>query len=391
MPKLSLWNFQKKNNYKSIDNYVRQQYVAGGTSAYIHKYIGPKDTGGEAGGSFPDWADPALRQEGDLSQPNYAAKEGGSKETDIQDLLYMENRDRKYDQDVYELRCHYSIQDNDFDLRQFGLFLTSDNLFITVHYNDMVERLGRPIVAGDVIELPHLRQEQLDQDKPLMNKYYVVEDANRAAEGYGFTWYNHIWRMRVGPVQNQQEFADILSKEAENFYGEGIGQTIEEILSTYSKDIEIIEAVDDEAERQVSKRKFVHEHLYVFPKLDKDGKPVLRNSDDDGRICLLYGDGTPPNGAVLVGSGTSYPRNPKEGDYFLRTDYRPNVLFVYIGGAWRREEVDWRSRWSAANDVLRRFINQSGSMEYQNTGEQITHKQYLSKVLSPDIKKPSKD
>lgn len=389
MPRLSLWNAQKKNNYKSIDNYVRQQFNVGGTAMFLHKYLGPKD-GGDAGGSFPDNSDPALRVKGDLSQPNYLAEKGGSTETDIQDLLYLENRDRKYDEDVYELRCHYSVQDNDFDLRQFGLFLTSDNLYITVHYNDMIDRIGRAIMPGDVIELPHLRQEQLDDTKPNINKYYVVEDANRAAEGYGFTWYHHMWRLKVGPVQNQQEFSDILSREAKNFYGEGIGKSLEEIMSTYPDDIKIIDAVDAEADRQVHRRKFVHEHLYIMPKLDGNGNPIPRN-ECEGTICLAYGDGKPPNGAVLVGSGTSYPRDPEEGDYFLRTDYRPNVLFVRRGGAWRREEVDWRSRWSAANDYLKRFINQTGSMEYQQSGEQIAHRQYLSRVLSPDIKGTDKN
>lgn len=384
MPRLSLWNIQKRNNYKSIDNYVKQQYTIGGTAAYIHKYIGPKDNG-DGGGEFPDLSDPALRNEGDKTQPNYA-EQGGTNETTIQDLLYLENRDRKYEDDIYELRCHYNIQDNDFDLSQFGLFLTSDNLFLTVHYNDMVERLGRPIIAGDVIELPHLRQEQLDQSVPNINKYYVVEDANRASEGYGFEWYHHIWRMRVGPVQNQQEFADILGKDAKNFYGESINQTLEDIVSTKPKDLEIMEAIDEEADRQVSRRKFVHEHLYILPVKDDQGN-IRARQEVDGTICLLFGDGKPPNGAIAVGSGTSFPVDPEEGDFFLRTDYRPNVLFVRRKGAWRREEVDWRTHWSAANDVLRRFINKTGTMEYQDTGQQIAHRQYLSKVLSPDIKK----
>ena len=71
----------------------------------------------------------------------------------------MENRDRKYDPDVFELRGVYNVSDNDFDLTQFGLFLTNDTLFISFHINDMVERMGRRLMPGDVIELPHLRDE----------------------------------------------------------------------------------------------------------------------------------------------------------------------------------------------------------------------------------------
>ena len=75
----------------------------------------------------------------------------------IQDLLFLENRDRKYDSDVYDLRGSYSLSDQDFDLTQFGLFQTSDVIYITFHLNDMVEKLGRKIMPGDVFELQHLR------------------------------------------------------------------------------------------------------------------------------------------------------------------------------------------------------------------------------------------
>ena len=76
--------------------------------------------------------------------------------TNIQDLLFLENRDRKYEKDIYRLRGHYNVQNLDFDLSQFGLFLSNDTIFITVHYNDMIDILGRKMMVGDVIELPHL-------------------------------------------------------------------------------------------------------------------------------------------------------------------------------------------------------------------------------------------
>lgn len=385
MPRFSLWRNQRGLNYKYIDGIVKQAYTMGGTAVYVHKYLGPKDQG-VVGPEFPGWEGPGTKEKEDALQPSKSTVSNEpTNELDIQDLLFLENRDRKYDPHVYELRCHYNITDTDFDLSQFGLMLTSDNIFITFHYNDMIERLGREIVAGDVLELPHLRQEQLDKSKPNINKYYVVADASRFAEGYDPGWYHHIWRIRATMMANQQEYSDILQKEAENAYGEGIGQTLEEIISTMPKDLEIMEAIDEAADAQVSKRKFIHEHLYILPELDANGNPLPFN-EACGTICLAYGDGIPPNGATLVGQGTSFPQNPQEGDYFLRTDYKPNVLFRRISGSWRRQEVDWRSKWSAANDVLRRFINASGSMKYQNTNIEIPMKQYLSRVLKPDFK-----
>ena len=60
-------------------------------------------------------------------------------------------------QSVYQLRGIYNVQDIDFDLTQFGLFLANDTLFINFHMNDMIDTLGRKLMSGDVLELPHLK------------------------------------------------------------------------------------------------------------------------------------------------------------------------------------------------------------------------------------------
>jgi len=43
----------------------------------------------------------------------------------------------------------YNVQNLDFDLSQFGLFLNNDIIFITVHYNDMIEQFGRKLIISD--------------------------------------------------------------------------------------------------------------------------------------------------------------------------------------------------------------------------------------------------
>ena len=42
----------------------------------------------------------------------------------------------------------YNVQDADFNLSQFGMFLQNDTLFLTVHLNDIVERIGRKPMSG---------------------------------------------------------------------------------------------------------------------------------------------------------------------------------------------------------------------------------------------------
>ena len=116
MPRLSLYREQKQNDYRFLDRSISEQMTVGGTDLYVHKYAGPLDQG----------------PSNDFTQPQYSQMDP----TNIQDLLFLENRDRKYEKDIYRLRGHYNVQNLDFDLSQFGLFLSNDTIFINVHYTN---------------------------------------------------------------------------------------------------------------------------------------------------------------------------------------------------------------------------------------------------------------
>ena len=136
MPRLSLYRPEKGNDYKFIDRSASEMFQVGGTDVYLHKYLGPAN---------PSDANATA------DQPQYDAV----KETNIQDLLFLENRDRKYDPSIYRLRGVYNVQDLDFNLSQFGLFLDNDTIYMTMHINDFIRSVGRKPLSGDVVELPH--------------------------------------------------------------------------------------------------------------------------------------------------------------------------------------------------------------------------------------------
>jgi hypothetical protein len=173
MPRLSLYRPEKGNDYKFIDKNIWEMFQVGGTDVFIHRYLGPGSTGNTASPTQPVY---------NTSDP-----------TQIQDLLFLENRDRKYDPDIYVMRGVYSLQDLDFNLSQFGLFLQNDTVFITFHINDTIEKLGRKLISGDVIELPHLKDDHALNDLQFaLKRFYVIEEVNRAAEGFSVTWYTSI-------------------------------------------------------------------------------------------------------------------------------------------------------------------------------------------------------
>ena len=170
MPKLSLWNPTKTNDFNFIDRVVGEHLHAGGTGVHLHKYLG-------------------TQAQADTKDPTRPASNGDNTEVFIQDLLFLENRDRRYDKNIYELRGQYNIGDNDgFDLTQFGMFLANDTLFMNFHIESMVEAVGRKLMAGDVLELPHLRDDLLLGSDEAINRFYVVTDASRPAEGFDPRW-----------------------------------------------------------------------------------------------------------------------------------------------------------------------------------------------------------
>jgi len=398
---------QKGNDFKFIDKNIWEMFQVGGTDVLIHKYLGP--------GSSTTAGTP--------SQPNYASDDP----LQIQDLLFLENRDRKYDPDIYQLRGVYSIQDIDFNLSQFGLFLQNDTVFITFHINDTVEKLGRKIIAGDVIELPHLKDEYALNDLQFaLKRFYVIEEVNRAAEGFSVTWYPHLYRAKCKPLVDSQEFKQILDglADPEGLSGD-TNTTLRDIMSTYEKEMQITQAVLDQAEADAPKSGFDTTKFYTVladattgqamiastdsevldasiqtratdengvPLSDSDGNPIyvgitastlFESADYKDYQGYITQDGVPPNGAALS-AGIAFPNSPTVGQFCLRTDYLPNRLFRFNGTRWVKMEDNIRMTMSNNDQRLTQktsFINNDKTDVID--GHTIVEKQSLSKALRP--------
>ena len=379
MPRLSLYKPEKGQDYTFLDKTVVEMFTVGGTDVFVHKYLGPKN---------PDEADATA------TEPRYDSV----KETNIQDMLFLENRDRKYDSSIYTLRGIYNVADVDFDMSQFGLFLQNDTLFMTMPITTSVKTLGRKVMPGDVFELPHLKDEYaLNDFSVALKRFYVVEDINRAAEGFSQTWYPHLYRIKLKQIYDSQEFKEILQKDA----GTGDGKTLRDVLSTYEKEMQINNAVVQQAEDDTKKSGYETKNLYTL-QVDDKGKPELvttdtstldttthntladrinQTPDKSGYDGYLLGDGLAPNGEVF-GFGISFPSASDKGDYFLRTDFLPNRLFRYDGGRWVKMEDNVRmtlSNTDTRSNLKGTFVNNTKTSSIG--GETVTERQALSKAL----------
>ena len=370
MPKLSLYRPNKTSDYKFLDNTIREMYTVGGLDLYVHKYLGPKTVG-----------DSATRDNEDATRPLYDE----SNPLFIEDLLFLENRDREYDDSVYIMRGVYNAQDIDFDLTQFGLFLNGDTVFVTFHYNDMVDTLGRKLMAGDVIEFPNLKDyHPLDTSGPkALPRYYVVQDAAFASEGFSQTWLPHLWRVKLTPLTASQEYNDILNKPMDP--DNPSAGTIEDFVSQKKKNIEINDAILQQAEAEVPKSGYDNSGFYVVGTNATDESDVDATPKADGYLVgYLTGNNIPPN-AQSVTSGVAFPSNPDTGDYALRLDYFPNRLFRYDGVRWVKVEDGVRTDLTPGSDNKTQrsgFVNNSETITTTDRGT-IPGRQSLSDLLKP--------
>lgn len=430
MPRLSLYRPNRTRDYQFLDRTIHEMYTVGGLDIYVHKYMGPTP-GGE---------DSAFSGNADATQPVY----DDLNPLNIQDLLLLENRDRVYAPDVYVMRGVYNQQDVDFDLTQFGLFLNNDTLFITFHYNDMIDTFGRKLMTGDVLELPNLRDfHPLNPNLPrALPKYYVVQDAAFASEGFSQTWLPHLWRVKATPLTDSQEYNSITDKpmvqeniwDNGNFYPAGTvvnygdvyyqstqnvpagtditntsfwseydPATISDLQGTRQKDYEINDAILTQADIEVPLSGYDPTKFYVLP--TQNGQPANPNgitadstTTVDGTqggmnvtpksegytVGYLTGSGVAPNG-LPVTPGVSFPINPVAGDYCLRLDYKPNRLFRYDGVRWIKLEDDVRTDLNNGpdNKTLRSsFVNNTATVNTTDRGP-IPSRQSLSELLKP--------
>ena len=360
-------------------------FTVGGTDLHFHKYLGPYDQGD-------------TNKDGDATptQPQYSGDT--LNERTIQDLLFLENRDRKYDSDIYTIRGIYNVQDMDFNLSQFGMFLQNDTLFLTVHLNDSVERLGRKPMSGDVIEFPHMKEDySLDESIPIaLKRYYVIEDVNRAAEGFSQTWWPHLLRLKMKSLVDSQEYRDILGDATDT-------GSLASYMSTYNKEKTISDQVLAQAEADAPKSGFNYKQYYVAP-IDERGNIRTENVNTASQRAsssstvnatidtpasshygfYLDGDGVAPNGNP-AGFGISFPTaGVDKGDYFLRTDYLPNRLFRYDGNRWIKMEDSVRinlSNTDTRSTQKTGFANTSGTSTIN--GLTVKQRQSLEQALKP--------
>lgn len=249
----------------------------------------------------------------------------------VQDTVINENRDREYDFDeIPILRGVYTVSQNELEYARFGLALANDVITMEFHTQEMEKQLERRLIPGDVLELPHLREVGIDGR--LANKWYEISSITWSPTGYDPMYGRHISGVVLRPLRHQQEFLDIFERTDE--YGKTLAEqasNLDAILATTESNQEIA--------REHANTTWWDTTIMWFDPEHPSRKP-FRWTDD----------GKPDNG-LPVQQGSTFPATPAEGDWFLRTDFVPNRLFIFLNGKFRLREKDIKREWQPYNWV----------------------------------------
>jgi hypothetical protein len=274
---------------------------------------------------------------------------------DIQDELFLENRDRDYAKQSVQFKVAYQPFDAVSDLSKFG-FQVSDIYTFTTVFSTMVRSLGRPIVVGDVLEVPS--EMQYDHNLRPVRKFLEVTETGWSADGYTTSWRPITFKFQAQQLIPSQETRDIFGTIDTQKYSIDDSDFFKGVQQIQTGMLTATEAVNAEAALAVpEKGTNIREQASGTNRYNAPGSY-------DG-VGLYVEDGLPPDGLsytegfklIDVGKAT-------EGEYF-RLNYDPALnisarlyRFSKVKNAWIFVEKDRRAERSSFKPSQLEIFNQ---------------------------------
>lgn len=283
----------------------------------------------------------------------------------IQDKIFLENRDRDYDTSPLTLKGSYDLFDISTELTRFGIELPSQMLTFQVGFSSCVAILGRPLVIGDIIELPS--ETQYDSNLKPIKKYLEVTDVGWSVRGYTPNWVPTLLRVVVQPMLATQETQDIFGDLAARTDTSGLFNTddgnspvIQDMSSTSQEIAQQSNTLVPErgADGSGTVRQFTDAEIAAAAAKGINVQKIGLNATG-----LYVEDGIPPNGAPFT-EGDIFPASPKNGNYHrltfvgMASDIPPQLYrFSIIKGRWVYLETDRRDQYNPTKPVIQDFLN----------------------------------
>ncbi len=276
----------------------------------------------------------------------------------IEDLLLLENRDRAYSRVSTLLKCTYDLLDVQTELARFGINIPQTYIF-TVSFAAMVTALGRPVVVGDILEVPG--EMQYDANLRPVRKWLEVTDTAWSTEGYAFNWKPQLFKFYGQPVLPSAEHRDILGLP-------GTAQALATDAQVLGDDDLIQNILGFQATEHVTQRvSDAVPQTGSDPQDIKSGTSLIGPRGTYDGNDLYVEDAIPPDGAdYTVGDLLPEPTDIEDGHYHRQT---------YTNVAANLRPPERLIRWFA--DIQRwKVIEVNQRRPYQ------AHKQTVAKILA---------
>jgi hypothetical protein len=281
----------------------------------------------------------------------------------IQDPILLENRDRDYQQPSILLRGYYDLISTTTDLTMFGQGIQIQ-YEIKINFNECVALIGRPLVIGDILELPS--ETQYDPNMNPIKRYLEVSDTRWEPTSYTPGWMPTMLLITAVPALATQETRDIFGDLAAKTDDSGLfNNNIDGNLpyQDYSViDQNIRETANDQVpERGTEGSTVVREFTDAELALATPNFPAIPKMNFNKR-GLYVEDAMPPNDAPFT-SGPEFPLHPVNGQYF-RMVYAgmardiPARLYRYsaVKGRFLYLETDRREEYNQQKAGLEEYI-----------------------------------
>ncbi len=281
--------------------------------------------------------------------------------SNIQDMILMENRDRNYASSYLELRGFYDLISPNTDLTRFGFELPSLTYQIKVNFNSCVSLLGRPIVIGDIIELPS--ETQYTTDLTPVKKYVEVTDVTWDSSTYTPGWQPTMLMVTAQPALASQETQDIFGDLAAKTDTSGLFDNDDGNNPTWQDFSAISQEINQQAYEDLSERGSDAANVirqFETETLELAQQEGIKNLSKLGLdpIALYNESAIPPNNAPFT-EGPNFPDTHNNGDYHRLTYVGlskdvPARLYRWSDakGRWVYLETDRRQQFNDQKAIL---------------------------------------
>lgn len=296
--------------------------------------------------------------------------------SDVQiDYGMMENIDRSYAKCPVTLKALVTGIDSRTDLSKFGLHLPELNeTTLKVGFLTAAATLGRPFVIGDIIEIPH--QAQYDINLKLVKRYVEVVDVTWDGASYTPGWVPTIQLITCQPALASHEtkdiFGDINKPSSTNSFANLEDPKIN--LEAFDIDSNIRAQADSDVPQAGSDtsglREFTPEDI---ASAEAVGVSLTRMDAAVG-VPAYVEDGMPPNGEPYT-EGVAFPSNPINQAYhrltYPESSGIPARLHRYSSAKlrWIFIEEDKRGKYSVIKQKSTSFLLDDAAISPSKIGK----------------------